>query len=240
MPASPTAARPSPLAETPDGRSRARPPARSTRWRPGMSPTSCAARRRRPNGAAAGASPSRPAPATATATPGRSASTARMSSASGSAGRTAPSVPGALGIEAAAPTLFDAFARLRPETVPLPPPPPGALTSPPRRCRRRCARFEARGAAAAGGGPEIAFPPDGARVDLGLARGDGPAACDPRSAPGRRRSAGWSTARRSRPTPSPGRRNGGRTAPASSISRSSTRQGGRRGRACSCSEFRTS
>jgi len=34
-------------------------------------------------------------------------------------------------------------------------------------------RFGPRGAAEVAGGPEIAFPPDGARVDLGLARGQG-------------------------------------------------------------------
>ena len=34
-------------------------------------------------------------------------------------------------------------------------------------------RFHARGAFDVGGGPQIAFPPDGARVDLGLGRGAG-------------------------------------------------------------------
>ncbi len=40
------------------------------------------------------------------------------------------SVPGALGMEAAAPALFDAFARLSPEPAPLPPPPPSPSRPP--------------------------------------------------------------------------------------------------------------
>ena len=71
---------------------------------------------------------------------------------------------------AAAPALFEAFARLSPEPAPPLPPPPGALTvataalpAPLRACRASGTE--------PGGGPEIAFPPDGARVDLGLARG---------------------------------------------------------------------
>jgi penicillin-binding protein 1C len=83
------------------------------------------------------------------------------------------SVPGALGLEAAAPALFDAFARLYPEPEPLPPPPTSALTVAAPQLPAPLRRFRARGAADADGGPEIAFPPDGARVDLGLARGPG-------------------------------------------------------------------
>ena len=83
------------------------------------------------------------------------------------------SVPGALGLEAAAPALFDAFARLAPEPAPLPPPPPGALTLATAALPAPLRAFHARGAADASGGPEIAFPPDGARVDLGLGRGAG-------------------------------------------------------------------
>lgn len=82
-------------------------------------------------------------------------------------------VPGALGLEAAAPALFDAFARLAPEPAPLPPPPPGALTVATAGLPAPLAAFHARGSADAGGGPEIAFPPDGARVDLGLGLGTG-------------------------------------------------------------------
>ena len=138
-----------------------------------------ACRRRAARHAAAGraarpdASPSRPAPATATATPGRSASTARMWSAVWFGRPDGASVPGALGLEAAAPALFDAFARLYPEPEPLPPPPASALTVAAPQLPAPLRRFRARGAADADGGPEIAFPPDGARVDLGLARGPG-------------------------------------------------------------------
>ncbi|HRO12283.1 penicillin-binding protein 1C [Amaricoccus sp.] len=82
-------------------------------------------------------------------------------------------VPGALGIEAAAPALFDAFARLAPEPVALPPPPAGALTVTTAELPAPLSAFQARGAADARGGPEIAFPPEGARVDLGLGRGAG-------------------------------------------------------------------
>ena len=83
------------------------------------------------------------------------------------------SVPGALGLEAAAPALFDAFARLSPEPEPLPPPPAFALTVAAPQLPAPLRRFHTRGAADIDGGPEIAFPPDGARVDLGLARGRG-------------------------------------------------------------------
>jgi len=82
-------------------------------------------------------------------------------------------VPGALGLEAAAPALFDAFARLAPEPAPLPPPPGRALTVAASELPAPLRRFHSRGAADIGGGPEIAFPPDGARVDLGLGRGAG-------------------------------------------------------------------
>ena len=95
-------------------------------------------------------------------------------------------VPGALGLEAAAPALFDAFARLSPESVPLPPPPAAALTLTTAQLPAPLQRFKPRGATETGGGPEIAFPPDGARVDLGLGRGAGQAARDP---PRRRRPA---------------------------------------------------
>ena len=83
------------------------------------------------------------------------------------------SAPGIAGIDQAAPLLFEAFGRLGGERVALSPPPPGLLTVsnaelplPLRRLRRPGA-----GPPAARPGPEIAFPPDGARVDLGLAAG---------------------------------------------------------------------
>jgi penicillin-binding protein 1C len=76
-------------------------------------------------------------------------------------------MPGVLGVDMAAPVLFEAFARLKPAPAPLPPPPAEVLTvanadlPPPMR------RFRHRGAeiAEAGLRPEIAFPPDGARVE---------------------------------------------------------------------------
>jgi penicillin-binding protein 1C len=78
--------------------------------------------------------------------------------------------PGVLGIETAAPTLFAAFARLGP-VAPLPPPPAGVLTVARSELPPPLRRFRARGVEAEGG-PRIAFPPAGARVDLGIAAGD--------------------------------------------------------------------
>ena len=75
----------------------------------------------------AGASRSRPARATAIATPGRSASTASARSASGSAGRTARRCRAWSGARAAAPILFDAFARLGGLPAALPKAPKGAI-----------------------------------------------------------------------------------------------------------------
>jgi len=76
-------------------------------------------------------------------------------------------VPGLVGIDAAAPILFDAFARIG-ELAPLPAAPPGVLIAstaelPPPLRRVRNVQ-DAKGLP----GPEIAFPPDGARVELGM------------------------------------------------------------------------
>ncbi|RAZ85765.1 penicillin-binding protein 1C [Cereibacter johrii] len=75
-------------------------------------------------------------------------------------------VPGVFGADLAAPVLFRAFARLKPALDPLPPPPRAALTvsnaelpQPLRRFRSRLAAFQTRG------GPQVAFPPDGAEVE---------------------------------------------------------------------------
>lgn len=78
-------------------------------------------------------------------------------------------VAGLVGIDAAAPILIDIFARIG-ARVPLPPPPAGILqaasgTLPPPLRRVRTPQGGIRPATQ---GPEIAFPPDGARVDLGL------------------------------------------------------------------------
>ncbi len=77
-------------------------------------------------------------------------------------------VPGVFGGELAAPVLFDLFARLPGQPVPLPPPPAAALTvvnaqlpQPLQEFRPRDAAFEA-----PAGGPQLAFPPDGARLAL--------------------------------------------------------------------------
>ena len=74
-------------------------------------------------------------------------------------------VPGMTGIKDAAPILFEAFSRLKPEPEPLAPPPDGALIAtnaelpPP---LRRVAGPRGRSPEA---GPTFAFPPDGAHVE---------------------------------------------------------------------------
>lgn len=76
-------------------------------------------------------------------------------------------VPGAFGGELAAPVLFQAFNRLKPQLDPLPPPPPATLLvsnaqlpAPLQRFRPRTAAFLAADA------PSVTFPPDGAQVEL--------------------------------------------------------------------------
>ena len=77
-------------------------------------------------------------------------------------------VPGAFGADLAAPVLFQAFARLKPSLTPQPPAPPATLLvataqlpQPLQNFRSRFAAFEADRNA-----PAIAFPPDGAEVEL--------------------------------------------------------------------------
>ncbi|MFC2966966.1 penicillin-binding protein 1C [Acidimangrovimonas pyrenivorans] len=77
-------------------------------------------------------------------------------------------VPGAFGGELAAPVLFQAFARLKPTLDPLPPPPAATLMvsnaelpPPLRHFRSRRAAF-----ASPPDAPDLAFPPDGAQVEL--------------------------------------------------------------------------
>ncbi|MEI2806037.1 penicillin-binding protein 1C [Albidovulum sp.] len=79
------------------------------------------------------------------------------------------SLPGAFGGALAAPVLFDAFARIVPTPVALPPPPPATLILPNARLPQPLQRFRPRGETlvAAGEGPEIAFPPDGAEIEPG-------------------------------------------------------------------------
>ncbi len=81
-------------------------------------------------------------------------------------------VPGLAGIDAAAPILIDAFACLGGHQ-PLPGPPPDVLIAatadlPPPLQRVSRSGLEVSAAVAA---PEIAFPPDGARVELGSGEG---------------------------------------------------------------------
>ena len=78
-------------------------------------------------------------------------------------------VPGAFGGELAAPVLFEAFARLKPRPVPPPPPPPAVLLVPNAELPQPLRRFRPRDAVFAPmpGGPELAFPPDGAVLELG-------------------------------------------------------------------------
>lgn len=81
-------------------------------------------------------------------------------------------MPGLMGTDVAVPILGDVFVRLG-GIVRLPPPPPGLLAAasgelPQPLKRLRGARAEV---AARDAGPSIAYPPNGARVDAGLAAG---------------------------------------------------------------------
>jgi len=79
-------------------------------------------------------------------------------------------VPGAFGGDLAAPVLFEAFGRLKPEVDPLPAPPPETLILTTAELPPPLRRYRPRGAALApSGGLRLTFPPDGAR----LAPGDG-------------------------------------------------------------------
>lgn len=77
-------------------------------------------------------------------------------------------VPGVFGADLAAPLLFQAFGRVKRELTPLPPPPPATLLVSNAQLPQPLQRFRSRSAAF---GPEadapvVAFPPDGAEVDL--------------------------------------------------------------------------
>ncbi|MGE0847200.1 MAG: penicillin-binding protein 1C [Flavobacteriaceae bacterium] len=76
-------------------------------------------------------------------------------------------MPGMIGLDAAAPVMFDAFARLE-KIVPLLAPPPGARRLTTAELPPVLQRFGGPvRRAAAPSGPAIAFPPDGARVETG-------------------------------------------------------------------------
>ncbi len=76
-------------------------------------------------------------------------------------------MPGAMGAELAAPLLFEAFSRLKPKTVPLPAPPKSVLTLTYAELPRHLQHFISRGAALSAKNLQIAFPPDGAKLDMG-------------------------------------------------------------------------
>lgn len=77
-------------------------------------------------------------------------------------------VPGAFGAELAAPVLFKAFQRVKPEAAPFAPPPPEALLLPTAQLPQPLQRFRGRNAvfAKSADAPKLAFPPDGAQVQL--------------------------------------------------------------------------
>ncbi len=81
-------------------------------------------------------------------------------------------VPGAFGADLAAPVLFQAFGRLKRDLVPQPPAPSATLLVSNAQLPQPLQRFRSRNAAfdVAADAPTVAFPPDGAEVEL-LAHG---------------------------------------------------------------------
>ena len=77
-------------------------------------------------------------------------------------------VPGAFGADLAAPVLFQAFARLKPALAPQPPAPAATLLVANAQLPLPLQRFKSRSAAfdVAADGPAVAFPPNGAEVEL--------------------------------------------------------------------------
>ena len=77
-------------------------------------------------------------------------------------------MPGLVGRSAAAPILFDAFARSGKAVAPLPPAPQGTLIATNAKLPRPLQRFtQGRPFETAAGNPlRIVFPPDGARLEL--------------------------------------------------------------------------
>ncbi|MEM7319279.1 MAG: penicillin-binding protein 1C [Pseudomonadota bacterium] len=76
-------------------------------------------------------------------------------------------VPGAFGGNLAAPVLFEAFERLKPDFDPLAPPPPATLMPGAAELPQPLRRFRPRGSIAAAAGPgalQVVFPPDGSRI----------------------------------------------------------------------------
>ena len=77
-------------------------------------------------------------------------------------------VPGAFGGDLAAPVLFEAFQRLKSQSVPLSPPPPETLIVSTAELPRPLQRFASRDAVfeAAPDAPKLIFPPEGARLSI--------------------------------------------------------------------------
>ncbi|MCW1918217.1 penicillin-binding protein 1C [Rhodobacter sp. KR11] len=76
-------------------------------------------------------------------------------------------MPGAFGADLAAPVLFQAFARLKPELAPQPPAPPETLMLATSQLPQPLQKFRSRQAAFTDTlSPKVTFPPDGAEVEL--------------------------------------------------------------------------
>jgi len=76
-------------------------------------------------------------------------------------------IPGITGGKTAAPLLFEAFGRLKPQVTPFAPPPRDALVVPHADLPHPLRQFHSGGSAIERSGPEIIFPPHGAKVALG-------------------------------------------------------------------------
>lgn len=76
-------------------------------------------------------------------------------------------MPGKLGIDAAAPLLFEVFSNIAPQTTPLPPPPRTALTIARSELPRPLRELRTGAVVDDSDKLTIAYPPDGARVELG-------------------------------------------------------------------------
>lgn len=88
------------------------------------------------------------------------------------------SVPGITGGSVAAPILFDVFDRISTQPSKLPPAPPGVLDLVNARLPEVLRHFTPRGSLVrhfegAGKAPKIIYPPQGAKIDLGLQAGEG-------------------------------------------------------------------
>ncbi len=76
-------------------------------------------------------------------------------------------LPGALGVDVAAPVLFEAFSRLKTKPKPLPPAPESVLTVGTQDLPLPLQHFRNGDPLANPDRPEIAYPPDGARIETG-------------------------------------------------------------------------